>query len=548
MAKMNKALDEVRAGEARKIAADGGQPVLKRSRWCLLKRRGNLTGNQQGRLRELMRYNLRTVRAYLLKEDFQQFWEYRSAGWAGKFLDRWCTDALRSRIKPMKKIAYMLRSHRALILNWFKAKGQISNGVVEGLNNKAKLTMRKSYGFKSPTILEIALLHALGKLPEPKLAPILVDGAKFFNRLGTRVDRQIRDQLPVDLVTIAGLPSLGRVKHSKFQRWKAALFIQRRQDADAPVFELQERGAWLAFAVLDFYSMKPFALDLGHFSSNGVITVAGQAIHASADQKVSPLRLCRAEQLIDIRPAISNMNASSRIAQQVRGLAQILDPADAFFLIDWHARGIDMALQLLRPLELLARPKLYRREPQRQAFRRDGEAPMHQHSAHRIVLRPDLAARIGDAGTSLPHGLNVVSLERKFGGVVQHQNRTVCRRQTLSRGLKMAGEDLRFIHSVVIEKSIRRFGVRPVLTRERNTLSRRATHLFEQRAKAASQSLILEIALRELCIYPRARGSCFGNSRPAAPLHVSIRHAAPCEKSTRTTHISNSRNICNNYL
>jgi transposase len=170
VAKMNKALDEVRAGEARKIAADGGQPVLKRSRWCLLKRRGNLTGNQQGRLRELMRYNLRTVRAYLLKEDFQQFWEYRSAGWAGKFLDRWCTDALRSRIKPMKRIAYMLRSHRALILNWFKAKGQISNGVVEGLNNKAKLTMRKSYGFKSPKILEIALLHALGKLPEPKLA------------------------------------------------------------------------------------------------------------------------------------------------------------------------------------------------------------------------------------------------------------------------------------------------------------------------------------------------------------------------------------------
>jgi transposase len=170
VAKMNKALDEVRAGEARKIAADGGQPVLKRSRWCLLKRRGNLTGNQQGRLRELMQYNLRTVRAYLLKEDFQQFWEYRSPGWAGKFLDRWCTDALRSRIKPMKKIAYMLRSHRALILNWFKAKGQISNGVVEGLNNKAKLTMRKSYGFKSPEILEIALLHALGKLPEPKLA------------------------------------------------------------------------------------------------------------------------------------------------------------------------------------------------------------------------------------------------------------------------------------------------------------------------------------------------------------------------------------------
>ena len=169
VAKLNTALDEVRATEARKLAAEGRHPVLKHSRWCLLKRPGNLTGKQTGRLRELVRCNLRTVRAYLLKEDFQQVWEYQSPHWAGKFLDQWCTDALRSRIKPMKKIAKMIRRHRSLILNWFRAKGQISNGIVEGLNNKAKLTMRKSYGFKSPDILEIALLHALGKLPEPKL-------------------------------------------------------------------------------------------------------------------------------------------------------------------------------------------------------------------------------------------------------------------------------------------------------------------------------------------------------------------------------------------
>ncbi len=64
----------------------------------------------------------------------------------------------------------MVRAHRGLTLNWFRAKGQISNGVVEGLNNKAKLTMRKSYGFRSPEILEIALLHALGKLPQPNMA------------------------------------------------------------------------------------------------------------------------------------------------------------------------------------------------------------------------------------------------------------------------------------------------------------------------------------------------------------------------------------------
>ena len=67
----------------------------------------------------------------------------------------------------MKKIAKMLRNHRALILNWFRAKGKISAGSVEGLNNKAKLTLRKAYGFRTYKAIEIALFHTLGNLPEP---------------------------------------------------------------------------------------------------------------------------------------------------------------------------------------------------------------------------------------------------------------------------------------------------------------------------------------------------------------------------------------------
>ena len=169
VAKMNDALNEVRAQEARRMKREGYEPVLKKTRWLLLKRKGNLKHKEKGRLRDLLSYNLRTVRAYLLKEDFQQFWEYASPTWAGKFLDHWCRQTMYSRIKPMKKVARTLRSHRELILNWFKAKKRFSSGIVEGLNNKAKLTMRKSYGFRSPEILEMALYHALGKLPEPEL-------------------------------------------------------------------------------------------------------------------------------------------------------------------------------------------------------------------------------------------------------------------------------------------------------------------------------------------------------------------------------------------
>jgi len=168
MQKMNKAIDEVRAGEARQMQADGYEPVLKHSRWCLLKRLQHLTDKQTVKLSELLKYNLRSVRAYLLKEDFQRFWEYVSPGWAAKFLDQWCTRTMRSKIEPMKKVARTLRTHRELILNWFRAKGTISAGIVEGLNNKVKLTTRKSYGFRTYEAIETALYHNLGTLPEPE--------------------------------------------------------------------------------------------------------------------------------------------------------------------------------------------------------------------------------------------------------------------------------------------------------------------------------------------------------------------------------------------
>ncbi len=167
VAHMNKAIDKVRAAEAKDMERNGYVPILKKSRWLFLKRPENLTDKQDTSLAALLQYNLKTVRSYLLKEDFQFFWEYCSAYWAGLFLDRWCTRAMRSRIEPMKKVASMLRRHKELMLNWFRAKKEFSSGVVEGLNAKAKLTTRKAYGFKSFKTLELALYHSLGVLPQP---------------------------------------------------------------------------------------------------------------------------------------------------------------------------------------------------------------------------------------------------------------------------------------------------------------------------------------------------------------------------------------------
>ena len=170
MMNLNKAKDEIRRDEARRLAEAGKQPVLKKSRWCLLKRPANLLAKQVTKLSELLSMNLRTVRAYLLVEEFQDFWQYTSAYWAGQFLDGWCRKVMRSRLEPLKKKAQTLRQYQPLILNWFAAKGEYNGGMVEGLNNKAKTRVKLGYGYRTREVLELALYHDLGQLPVPDLA------------------------------------------------------------------------------------------------------------------------------------------------------------------------------------------------------------------------------------------------------------------------------------------------------------------------------------------------------------------------------------------
>jgi transposase len=167
MQKMNKAIDEVRAARPEQMKADGYEPVLKHSRWCLLKRPENLTEKQTVKLSELLKYNLQRA-GHLLREDFQRFWEYASPAGRASSSTNGVPGRCERRLEPMKKVARTLRNHRELILNWFRRKGHISSGVVEGFNNKVKLTMRKSYGFRTYEAIEIALYHNLGDLPEPE--------------------------------------------------------------------------------------------------------------------------------------------------------------------------------------------------------------------------------------------------------------------------------------------------------------------------------------------------------------------------------------------
>ena len=167
---LNQAVDQVRRAESTRLRSKSKQAGqrLKHMRWPLLRRASRVRGRARQKLNALLASKLATARAWELKETFSHFWHYRSVIWAGAFLDYWCYRAMRSRLEPMKKVARMLRTHEPLILNWFRAKGEISSGAVEGLNNKIRVVTRRSYGFRTYKAMEIALYHTLGRLPEPE--------------------------------------------------------------------------------------------------------------------------------------------------------------------------------------------------------------------------------------------------------------------------------------------------------------------------------------------------------------------------------------------
>jgi transposase len=165
---LNQALDHVRRAESARLHGQPGAKRLKKMRWKLLRRGSRVLGHARVKLDRLVYSKLATGRAWILKETFDHFWSYKSLVWAQGFLDYWCSRTMRSRIEPMQKVARMLRSHEDLILNWFKAKGEISNGVVEGLNNKIRVVTRRAYGFRTYDAMETALYHTLGHLPEPE--------------------------------------------------------------------------------------------------------------------------------------------------------------------------------------------------------------------------------------------------------------------------------------------------------------------------------------------------------------------------------------------
>jgi transposase len=171
-AHLNKAVDLVRRSEVstlRKGQDKSKAQRLKKMRGTLLRRSKTVRGKARARLNALIKAKGATARAWLLKESFNHFWTYNSVTWAMNFMDSWVSRAMRSRLEPMKKVAKMLRNHRELLANYFRAKKLYNSGVVEGLNLKCNLVKRRAFGLRTFKALQIALYHNLGHLPDPKL-------------------------------------------------------------------------------------------------------------------------------------------------------------------------------------------------------------------------------------------------------------------------------------------------------------------------------------------------------------------------------------------
>jgi transposase len=153
---MNKGIEDLRREQQSQLDEEG-QKVLKGTRFLLLKNYETLDQEKQTRLAQLLQANAPLLTLHTMKEQFREFWEKDSIEQAIPFLDAWCTDAEKSGVKELKKIATTLMRHSHGLLNYYYHR--ISCGLVEGINNKIKTLKRQAYGFRDMTYFKLRLYH-----------------------------------------------------------------------------------------------------------------------------------------------------------------------------------------------------------------------------------------------------------------------------------------------------------------------------------------------------------------------------------------------------
>lgn len=157
------ALDKVRRREYARLSGPGRR-FIKGQRFALLSRWRNLSLPGRRGLRLLFHANKRLYTAYLLKESFEQLWEYNVAGWARRFFEQWRESLKWQRLKPYEKFAEMVDAHWDGIVAYCPQENKVALGFVEGLNNKIRVLQRRAYGLRDEEYLRLKILTCM--LPE----------------------------------------------------------------------------------------------------------------------------------------------------------------------------------------------------------------------------------------------------------------------------------------------------------------------------------------------------------------------------------------------
>ena len=139
-----------------------GDDRLKGTRQLWLYNEDNLDEDRYHELLTAMRNDLKTGRAWAIKENFRHFWTYVYAFSAEGFFARWYGWAIRSRLDPIKKVARMLKEHLGGMLSYFRHR--ITNAITEGFNSRIQSIKSAARGFRNFANYRLRVLFYCGKL------------------------------------------------------------------------------------------------------------------------------------------------------------------------------------------------------------------------------------------------------------------------------------------------------------------------------------------------------------------------------------------------
>ena len=165
---LNEAVDEVRKEEWRALDAEG-RKAIKGLRWLLSMHSRNRTKGHTRFLNRLRNSNRRIHRAWVLKDEFEHFWNYSYRASAEKFLKSWMTAALRSRIPTLRQFVGTLRNHFDNIVAFIDR--NLTNAVGEGLNRIVKIVKNRASGYRNLDNFADMIYLTVGDLDIPAQIP-----------------------------------------------------------------------------------------------------------------------------------------------------------------------------------------------------------------------------------------------------------------------------------------------------------------------------------------------------------------------------------------